>query len=152
MHLELLFSGKRQKARHHSHFKLAFESQTPPSRSSSLSSETTPSDNAKHYHYDTENRLAQVEQPHEQHTTKLDYDPLGRLFSVQQSQMHNTVSQVNSYTEFLYSGDQPVAEYNQQQQLQRRYVHGSGIDEPLVWFEGPTSNDLRYLIQDHQEL
>ena len=32
--------------------------------------------------------------------------PLGHLFSLQQSQMHNTVSQVNSYTEFLYSGDQ----------------------------------------------
>ena len=66
--------------------------------------------------------------------------------------MHNAVSQVNSYTEFLYSSDQLVAEYNQQQQLQRRYVHGSGIDEPLAWFESATSNDLRYLIQDYQEL
>ena len=32
----------------------------------------------------------------------------------------------------------------------RRYVHGPGIDEPIVWYEGAGTSDRRYLITDHQ--
>jgi RHS repeat-associated protein len=36
--------------------------------------------------------------------------------------------------------------------VQRRYAHGAGVDEPLVWYEGSTvsSANRRYLHADHQ--
>ena len=34
--------------------------------------------------------------------------------------------------------------------LLRRYVHGAGADEPLVWYEGSATLDRRYLHSDHQ--
>lgn len=34
--------------------------------------------------------------------------------------------------------------------LLRRYVHGPGVDEPLVWYEGSGVGNRRYLIADHQ--
>ena len=33
-------------------------------------------------------------------------------------------------------GDRLVAEYNGGGSLLRRYVHGPGVDEPVVWYEG----------------
>ena len=52
----------------------------------------------------------------------------------------------------MYDGDELVAEYNSSGQLQRRYAHGAGIDNPLVWYEGSNiSNDNRYdLFKDRQ--
>ena len=45
-----------------------------------------------------------------------------------------------------------MAEYNGAGSLLRRYVHGPGVDEPVVWYEGsgvgPASR--RYLHTDHQ--
>jgi RHS repeat-associated protein len=32
--------------------------------------------------------------------------------------------------------------------LARRYVHGAGVDEPLVWYEGAALTDRRWLIAD----
>lgn len=45
-----------------------------------------------------------------------------------------------------------MAEYNGAGQLLRRYVHGSGVDEPLVWYEGAAvgSANRRYHHVDHQ--
>jgi RHS repeat-associated protein len=55
-------------------------------------------------------------------------------------------------THFLYDGDRLVAEYSGAGTLLRRYVHGAGVDEPLVWYEGAALNDTtrRWLIADHQ--
>jgi len=52
----------------------------------------------------------------------------------------------------VYDGDELVAEYNSTGQLQRRYAHGAGLDDPLVWYEGSTvSNSNRYdLFKDRQ--
>jgi hypothetical protein len=55
----------------------------------------------------------------------LTYDPLGRL--------QQTVA--GSTTTLLYDGDRLAAEYSGSTLL-RRYVHGTGTDEPLVWYEG----------------
>ncbi|MBI1186066.1 MAG: hypothetical protein GC206_01770 [Alphaproteobacteria bacterium] len=33
--------------------------------------------------------------------------------------------------------------------LARRYVHGAGVDEPIVWYEGAGLTDRRWLIADH---
>lgn len=67
----------------------------------------------------------------------LSYDPNGRLF------------QVSGATQFLYDGDALVAEYGPAGNLLKRYVHGSGVDEPLVWYEGAGLGDRRYLLADH---
>jgi hypothetical protein len=51
----------------------------------------------------------------------------------------------------LYDGDRLTAEYNGASATPlRRYVHGPGVDEPLVWYEGAGATDRRYLIADHQ--
>lgn len=34
--------------------------------------------------------------------------------------------------------------------MQRRYVHGPGEDEPLVWYEGSGTTDRRFLQADER--
>ena len=72
------------------------------------------------------------------------YDPLGRLYE--------TVGSSTGTTRFLYDGDNLVAEYDGSGNLLRRYVHGVGVDQPLVWFEGSTVSDSarRYLHADER--
>ncbi|WP_080572831.1 RHS repeat domain-containing protein [Sphingobium yanoikuyae] len=72
------------------------------------------------YSYDSENRL--VSGPN----VALNYDPLGRLYQV-------TSSSTN--TRFLYAGTQLIAEYDSAGTVLRRYVHGSGADEPIIRYE-----------------
>ena len=52
----------------------------------------------------------------------------------------------------MYDGDRLIAEYNTAGTVLRRYVHGAGVDEPLVWYEGSavSSATRRYLHADHQ--
>jgi hypothetical protein len=74
----------------------------------------------------------------------LAYDPLGRLFQV---------SAGSTTTQFLYDGDELVAEYTGASATPlRRYVHGTGIDDPIVWYEGAsvTTAARRYMQTDHQ--
>jgi len=70
----------------------------------------------------------------------LKYDPAGRLF------------QINAGTPvtLLYDGDALVAEYDSNGSLLRRYVHGPGLDEPLVWYEGSTLANRRHIRTDDQ--
>jgi len=82
------------------------------------------SDGRHTFTYDGENRLLTASWPS---SATLDYDPLGRL---RQTTISGTV------TQFLYDGDQLVAEYDGSGNLLRRYVHGAGVDDPLVWYEG----------------
>jgi RHS repeat-associated protein len=85
--------------------------------------------------YDVYNRLTGVTSG-----PSLAYDPVGRLYQ--------TVGA--STTRFLYSGAQIVAEYNGADALQRRFVPGPGIDEPIVWYEGTSLADRRWLIADER--
>jgi len=98
------------------------------------------SDGANTYGYDVENRLTSVSGAH---AATLSYDPLGRLFQVVSG---------STTTQFLYDGDALVAEYNGSNQLLRRYVHGAGVDNPVLWYEGGTvsSSTRRSLQADHQ--
>lgn len=75
--------------------------------------------------YDVENRLITVggSPP-----TNLSYDPLGRMYQVAGS----------STRRLLYDGDQVVAEYDTSGNVLRRFVHGPGVDEPLLWYQGAT--------------
>lgn len=70
-----------------------------------------------------------------------DYDPLGRL--------RQTIGS-STTTQFVYDGDALVMEYNGSNQIQRRYVHGSGVDEPLIWYEGSNLSTRRTLVTDRQ--
>lgn len=70
----------------------------------------------------------------------LTYDPNGRLL---------TSSSGGMTTRYLYDGDKMVAEYNGAA-LVRRYVHGAGTDEPLVWYDGAALTEPRWLHTDHQ--
>jgi len=52
-------------------------------------------------------------------------------------------------TKFLYDGSDLIAEYNGTTLL-RRYIHGPGTDEPLVWYEGSGTGGRRYLMADER--
>ena len=94
--------------------------------------------------YDLENRLLNVAAAGAANcispTLTLSYDPLGRL---RQS------SAASGTTDFIYDGDRLSTEYSGAN-ITRRYVHGPGVDEPIVWYEGSGTSDRRYLITDHQ--
>ena len=47
---------------------------------------------------------------------------------------------------FLYDGSDLIAEYGSGGGLFRRFVHGPGIDNPIVWYEG-ASSPTRYFFQ-----
>jgi RHS repeat-associated protein len=71
----------------------------------------------------------------------LSYDPLGRLYQT---------SSAGITTQFLYDGQNMIAEYDAASTLQRRYVHGAGADAPILWYEGAGTTDKRYLMADER--
>ena len=73
----------------------------------------------------------------------LAYDPLGRLYETAKSSVT---------TRFLYDGIDMIGEYNGSDVVQRRYVHGPGIDNPIVWYEGSAINNStrRFLMADER--
>lgn len=96
-------------------------------------------DGSTSYGYDVENRLVTVNT-----TVSLTYDPLGRLFQV---------TSTSGTRQFLYDGDQLVAEFNGATgAMQSRYVPGPAGDDSLIWYAGSTvsSTTRRSLQEDHQ--
>ena len=56
-------------------------------------------------------------------------------------------------TKFNYDGADLIGEYDGAiagVSLLRRYVHGPGTDEPLVWYEGSGTSDRRFLHTDER--
>lgn len=100
-------------------------------------------DGARASAYDIENRLISVSSIAPAATlSTLVYDPLGRL-------QKDTAG--SSVTQFVYDGDRLSGEYDGSGNLLRRYVHGPGVDEPLVWYEGPlASATVRWLHADRE--
>jgi len=94
---------------------------------------------SRSFSYDLENHLLSVTGSGVT-AVNLTYDPMGRLW---------TTTSGGATTRYLYDGDRLVAEYNGSTLL-RRYVHGAGVDEPLVWYEGAALADRRWLHGDHQ--
>lgn len=88
------------------------------------------------YGYTAENRLATASSGATFH-----YDPLGRL---SQSLSMGTTSR------FQYDGHALVTEWNSSGQIARRYVHGPGVDEPLIWYEGSGTGNRRWLHHDER--
>ncbi|SCX87305.1 RHS repeat-associated core domain-containing protein [Nitrosospira sp. Nl5] len=91
------------------------------------------------YGYDADNRLRTASRPGLAAT--LAYDGNGR--------MHRTTI-AGITTNLLYDGTDLIAEYDGSNTLLRRYVHGPGIDEPLVWYEGSGTGSKTWLYADHQ--
>src|SRR3546814_9873438 len=71
------------------------------------------------------------------------YDPLGRLYQT----VGGGVT-----TRFQYDGVDLIEVYNASNAVQRRYVHGPGIDNPIVWYEGSaiSSSTRRFLMADER--
>ncbi|MFC4653748.1 RHS repeat domain-containing protein [Rheinheimera marina] len=91
------------------------------------------------YSYNAHNRLTSAVKTGS--TLALGYDATGRLNS---STLNGTA------TTFLYDGNELVAEYNSSGTLLRRYVHGAGSDDPLLWFEGSGTGSPSYLLADER--
>jgi RHS repeat-associated protein len=90
------------------------------------------------YGYDLDNRLISANKTGVAAT--LAYDAEGRL---------RQTSIASSVTNLLYDGTELLAEYDSTGVLQRRYVHGPGIDQPLVWYEGTGTSNKSWLYTDH---
>ncbi len=71
-----------------------------------------------------------------------DYDPAMRLLAIRQGGTTNV--------KFGYDGVNLIAEYNSSNSLLRRYVHGPGSDEPIVWYEGSGTSERRFLHADER--
>lgn len=97
------------------------------------------SDGGGSYVYNANNLLASATQSGV--TSTLTYDAENRLLSI---------SKNGATTQFLYDGADMIAEYNGSGGLMRRYVHGPGEDEPLVWYEGSGTGTKYYLGADNQ--
>lgn len=93
------------------------------------------SDGTKTYGYNLENQLTSATGG-----VTLAYDPALRLYQVTGA----------ATTRFLYDGPDMIAEYDGSNALQRRYVHGPGADEPIVWYEGSGTGDRRFLHADER--
>ncbi len=103
-------------------------------------------DGMTYYNYDDENRLISMSKLDDStFTPSFVYDPNGRLFQT-------TINGI--WTKYLYDGDALVAIYktNTGGNINRRYVHGDQIDEPLVQYNGNTTAVTAriYLHADHQ--
>ncbi|MEX2963366.1 RHS repeat domain-containing protein [Microbulbifer sp. TYP-18] len=97
-------------------------------------------DGSTTYVYDVENRLISTSGTS---SATLTYDPLGRL---------QKITSAGATTHFLYDGDDLIAEYNSNEQMIKRYVHGPSMDQPLVQYSGSTvgESDREFLYADHQ--
>jgi RHS repeat-associated protein len=98
-------------------------------------------DGQTNYVYDVENRLVQVSG---QNIAQLRYDPLGRLFEVTNSQ--------GAIRRNVYDGDALVAQYDINNVMLRRFVHGiSAGDDPLIAYNGPSTAlvNTRFLFTDY---
>ena len=96
----------------------------------------TTNDTTKTYTYDSSNMLTSSS-----NGAALTYDPTGRLLSIAQGGVT---------TKFLYDGTRLIAEYNGSNTLLRRYIHGDGVDDPIVWYDSTGTTNKRNLFKDER--
>ncbi|QLC21230.1 RHS repeat-associated core domain-containing protein [Parasphingopyxis sp. CP4] len=100
----------------------------------------TGSSGSSTFAYDAENRLTSATGTV---SGTLTYDGLGRMLT--------SAGGGETATTYLYDGDELVAEYaTSGGALLRRYVHGAGVDDPMVWYEGSGVTDRRFLHSDER--
>ena len=71
--------------------------------------------------------------------TGINYDPLLRLWEISVSN-----------TRMLYDGATLIGEYNSSHVALRRYVHGPGVDEPLVRYDGTGTSTRTFYHADER--
>ena len=71
----------------------------------------------------------------------LAYDPFGRL---------RQIAKAGVTTRMLYDGSDLLTELDGSNSVVRRYVHGPGVDDPIVWYEGSGITDRRFLHKDER--
>jgi len=92
--------------------------------------------------YDNQRRLINVKTVAGAQLLAITYDPFDRI---------RQTTAGAAVTQFLYDGDRLVAEYNGSSTTPlHRYVHGLGVDEPLVWYVGGDTSTRRWLHADRQ--
>ncbi|MEG3155148.1 RHS repeat domain-containing protein [Sphingomonas sp. RB1R13] len=96
---------------------------------------TTDPTTGKTYSYSSENLLTSASGG-----VSLSYDPALRLYQIAGA----------ATTRFAYDGADVIAEYDGSSSLLRRYIHGPGVDEPLVQYEGSGMTDRRFLHADER--
>ena len=82
------------------------------------------------YGYTAENRM--VAAPN---GVSIGYDPTGRI---------SQLTQGANITKFEHLGPRMIAERNAGGGILRRYVHGPGDDEPVVWYDGAGTSSMAY--------
>jgi RHS repeat-associated protein len=91
--------------------------------------------------YDVYNRLLSVTGSGV--NLRLIYDPEGRLAKY-------STDGGTKYQTLLYDGTNLIGEYDSAGTMLRRYIHGTKVDEPLVWFEGADLATKRFFVQNYQ--
>jgi RHS repeat-associated protein len=94
-------------------------------------------DGTNSYTYDVENRLISRSTG-----LTLAYDPNGRLWQ--------TSGGASGTTRYLYAGDDLAVEFDGSGNVLRRYAHGPGDDDPILWYEGVGLGNRRSLQVDVQ--
>jgi RHS repeat-associated protein len=93
------------------------------------------SDGTSAFGYSSENLLTSAPA-----STNLSYDPALRLYQIAGA----------ATTRFAYDGVNMIAEFNGSDALQRRFVFGPGIDQPIVQYEGSGTTDRRFMSADER--
>jgi YD repeat-containing protein len=100
-------------------------------------------DGTRTFAYASDNRMVQAG------GATLFYDPLDRLRFVQGGANVQLIYDTGSGSGA--GGSELIAEHDYHGlALLRRYVHGPGTDEPLVWYEGSGTADRRWLVADER--
>jgi RHS repeat-associated protein len=89
------------------------------------------------YYYDCENRLTDVNDQNNNRIASCKYDYLGRRIEKKVYGLPDIV------TKFCYDGDQVIAEY-ENGSLVRKFIYGTGIDEPICMIDVSGGNAVYY--------
>lgn len=97
-------------------------------------------DTTQQYTFNHANQLVRIEGPV---NGVLSYDTQGRLSEVKAN---------DKSTYFLYLGKRLIAEYDDTLTMQKRYIHGQGVDTPIATYQGSSTSRyaLRYMHRNHQ--
>ena len=90
------------------------------------------------YEYDCENRLTGVLDQNGNAVASYTYDYLGRRIG---KTLHGSPDII---TQYVYDGDQVIAEYDGSDMLLRQFVYGPGIDEPICMIDAAHENAVYY--------
>jgi len=101
---------------------------------------TCDSATSRTFTYDVENRLTGGTSS--QGSVVLVYDPEGRI-------SRYSKDGGATYLNLLYDGTNIIAFYDASGNLISRYIHGDGVDNPLVWMIGTGTSDIRPLYTDY---